>query len=97
MKNNRKNSIRKAHAPVPTTRVSHHFLQYSILHPCADLEGGSGGSGPPLEFVKLDIADITRNEKKLFFLFVHFHSYTSNRINPQNNNQTRRDLVAHNE
>ena len=34
MKNNRKNSIRKAHAPVPTTRVSHHFLQYSILHQC---------------------------------------------------------------
>ena len=30
---------------------------------CADLEGGSGESEPPLEFAKLNIADITRNEK----------------------------------
>ena len=46
------------------------------------------GSGPPLEFAKLNIADFTGNEKKkLFFIFVPFHSYTSNRINPQNNNQ----------
>ena len=30
---------------------------------CADLEGGSGGSGPPLEFAKLNIANITGNEK----------------------------------
>ena len=34
MTNNRKNSIRKAHAPVPTTQVSYHFLQYSILRQC---------------------------------------------------------------
>ena len=34
---------------------------------CADLEGGSGGSGPPLEFAKLNIADITRNEKIVIF------------------------------
>ena len=32
-------------------------------YPCVDLEGGSGGSGPPLEFAKLNIADITGNEK----------------------------------
>ena len=35
---------------------------------CADLEWGSRGSGPPnpspLEFAKLNIADITGNEKK---------------------------------
>ena len=31
---------------------------------CADLEGGLGGSDPPLEFAKLNIADITGNEKK---------------------------------
>ena len=53
--------------------------------------GGSGGSGPPLKFATLDIADITGNEKNslsyLFFIFVHFHSYTSRRINSQNNNQ----------
>ena len=35
---------------------------YLILS-CADLEGGSGGSEPPLEFSKLNIADITGNEK----------------------------------
>ena len=29
-----------------------------FICPCADLEGGSGGSGPPLEFAKLNIADI---------------------------------------
>ena len=40
--------------------------------------GGSEGSGPP---TPLEFADITVNEKKLFFIFVHFHSYTSNRIN----------------
>ena len=51
--------------------------------------GGGGGSGPPLEFAKLNIADITANEiiSLILFIFVHFHSYTSNRINPQNNNQ----------
>ena len=50
---------------------------------------GGGGSGPPMEFAKLNIADITGNEKNSYFsyYFVHFHSYTSNRINPQNNNQ----------
>ena len=31
---------------------------------CADLEGGSGGSGPPLEFAKLNIA---RDEKIVIF------------------------------
>ena len=52
--------------------------------------GGSGGSGPPppLEFAMFSIANITGNEKNCyFFIFVHFHSYTSNRINPQNSNQ----------
>ena len=34
-----------------------------LVHACADLEGGSGGSGPPLEFAKLNMADITGNEK----------------------------------
>ena len=41
---------------------------------CADLEGALGGSGPPLEFEKLNIADITGNEKLVFFIFVHSHS-----------------------
>ena len=59
---------------------------------CADLEGGSEGSGPPLEFPKLNIADITGNEKivfditgnekiSYFFILLHFHSYMSKRIN----------------
>ena len=38
-----------------------------ILYSCADLEGGAGGSGPPLEFAKLNIADITGNEKLVIF------------------------------
>ena len=38
--------------------------------PCADLEGGSGGSGPPLEFAKLNIADITGNEKISYFSYL---------------------------
>ena len=29
--------------------------------------GGGRSSGPPLEFAKLNIADITRNEKKVIF------------------------------
>ena len=29
--------------------------------------GGVGGSGPPLEFAKLNIADITGNEKIVIF------------------------------
>ena len=37
---------------------------------CADLEGGSGGSGPPLEFAKLNIADITGNEKNSYFSYL---------------------------
>ena len=32
--------------------------------------GGSGGSGPPLEFVKLNIADITGNEKITYFSYL---------------------------
>ena len=35
---------------------------------CADLEEGSGGPDPPpLEFAKLNIADITGNEKIVIF------------------------------
>ena len=37
---------------------------------CADLEGGSGGSGPPREFAKLNIADITGNEKISYFSYL---------------------------
>ena len=37
-----------------------------IYYTCADLEGG-GGSGPPLEFEKFNIADITGKEKFSFF------------------------------
>ena len=51
------------------------MIRYSILlqiihnkpNTCADLEGGSGGSGPPLEFAKLKIADINGNEKLVIF------------------------------
>ena len=32
--------------------------------------GGSGWSGPPLEFAKLNIADITGNEKISYFLYL---------------------------
>ena len=32
--------------------------------------GGSGVSGPPLEFAKLNIADITGNEKNSYFSFL---------------------------
>ena len=32
--------------------------------------GGSGGSGPPLEFAKLNIADITGNEKNSYFSYL---------------------------
>ena len=35
---------------------------------CADLEGGGvGGSGPPLEFAKFNIADITGMKKIVMF------------------------------
>ena len=55
---------------------------------CGSRGGRGGGGTHPLEFAKLNIADITGNEKKkLFFIFVHFHSYTSDRIIPQNNNR----------
>ena len=37
---------------------------------CADLEGGSGGSGPPLEFAKLNIDDITGNEQISYFSYL---------------------------
>ena len=37
---------------------------------CADLEGGWGGSGPPLEFAKLNIADITGNDKISYFSYL---------------------------
>ena len=39
---------------------------------CADLEGGSGGPDPPppLEFAKLNIADITGNEKNNYFSYL---------------------------
>ena len=41
-----------------------------------------GDPDPLLEFARFNIADITGNEKnKLFFIFVHFHSYTS-RLDP---------------
>ena len=36
---------------------------------CADLEGGSGGP-PPLQFAKLNIADITGNEKNSYFSYL---------------------------
>ena len=32
--------------------------------------GGVGGSGPPLEFAKLNIADITENEKISYFSYL---------------------------
>ena len=38
-----------------------------VMYTCADPEGGSGGSGPPLEFAKLIIADINGNEKLVIF------------------------------
>ena len=42
-----------------------------LFDACADLEGGSRGSGhPPLEFAKLNIADITGNEKKLVIFHI---------------------------
>ena len=34
---------------------------------CADLEGGGP---PPLEFAKLNIADMTRNEKNSYFSYL---------------------------
>ena len=42
-----------------------------LFDACADLEGGSRGSGPPPppEFAKLKIPDISGNEKK----FVYFY------------------------
>ena len=50
--------------------------------------GGVGGVRTPPGICNINIADITGNEKiRFFFIFVHFHSYTSNRINPQNNSQ----------
>ena len=44
------------------------FMKSYNLHvyACADLEGGSGPP-PPLEFAKLNIADITGNEKLVIF------------------------------
>ena len=47
------------------------------------MRGSRGGAG-----ICITISPILLEMKKLaFFIFVHFHSYTSNRINPQNNNQ----------
>ena len=36
----------------------------NTCEPCADLEGGGGLDPPPPEFAKLNIANITGNEKK---------------------------------
>ena len=55
--------------------MTNHFsnLAFNMLDKaCADLEWGSGGSGPPpplLEFAKLNITDITRNEKISYFSY----------------------------
>ena len=50
--------------------VNHIYTLTSNIFSCADLEGGSGGSGPPLEFSKLNIADITGNEKISYFSYL---------------------------
>ena len=46
------------------------YGEYVYTSTCADLEGGSGGSGPPLEFAKLNIADFTGNEKNSYFSYL---------------------------
>ena len=44
------------------------FQKKMIQNSCADLEEGwGGGSSPPLEFAKLDIAYITGYEKLVIF------------------------------
>ena len=46
-------------------------IQYVTDKACADLEWGSGGSGPPpLEFANLNIADITGNKKISYFSYL---------------------------
>ena len=45
------------------------LTQQSLEHACADLEGVWGGI-PQLEFAKLNIADITGNEKKLVIFHI---------------------------
>ena len=46
------------------------LLMQTDVYACADLEGGSGGSGPPLDFAKLNFADITENAKKLVIFHI---------------------------
>ena len=52
-----------------------------------DLEGGRGGPHPPWNLQSLILPILLETKKIVIFIFVHFHSYTSNRINPLNNNQ----------
>ena len=62
---------------------------YSTCILCADLEGGSKGARPPpLWNLQSFISPILLEMKKLviFHICARIHSYTSNRINPKNNN-----------
>ena len=58
------------------------------VHSCADLKGGGSRPPPPWNLQSL-ISPILLEMKKLnqlFFIFVHFHSYTS-RLNPPSSPQ----------
>ena len=54
---------------VTTAFYKQNHVNTCVTGSCADLEGGSGGSGPPLEFAKRNIADITGNEKISYFSY----------------------------
>ena len=45
------------------------------------MRGSRGGGPPPPEFAKLNIANITGNEKISYFSYLCTSSFTSNRIN----------------
>ena len=50
------------------------------------MRGSRGGSGP-WNLQSLISPILLEMKEIVIFIFVHFHSYTSKRINPQNNNQ----------
>ena len=52
-------------------KYTREITQKGAVYPCADLEGGRGGrTPPPPEFAKLNIADITGNEKISYFSYL---------------------------
>ena len=70
---------------IAMTSFTYHYIGIIGVMTCAVLEGIRT---PPRNLQSSISPILLEMKNKLFFIFVHFHSYTSNRINPQNNQIT---------